>query len=109
MPLISLSCRITYKRMLGRTAIDTVASVSDHWVPKRPENLSSARGKVCSVFLVRNTRASISSFHTPRKLKIVTEATAGRLMGTIMRKKSWKMLQPSMIAASSTLLGRERI
>ena len=57
-------------------------------------------------WLLIKTRASWYSFHRPIPLKIAAVRIPGEAKGSITFWKVWKLVHPSMIAASSNSLGR---
>ena len=63
-------------------------------------------GTVCSALPSVNTRANAKSFQIKRAHITAVVAMAGLHMGMTTRKKVPNTLHPSMVAASSTSMGR---
>ena len=66
----------------------------------------TVRGWVCS--LLAKMSGMVNSPHVARKRMAVSAAMPGRISGMTMRRKAWKRVQPSTLAASSSSTGSSR-
>src|SRR6185503_11544611 len=86
----------------GTVAMTSPANSDDQSVENSPKNVVNPTGTVYFSRLRNSTNGNRKSFQIGTKRKTTTVATAGRTIGTMIRRNICQLLAPSIRAASSS-------